>query len=83
MHCILCTEFNKSYHSEGCGDNIHIDTATAIVQATKASMQKSESRRICWTLSRKNGINISVQDLRNRSTKVVLLGKENVGKTGA
>lgn len=56
-------------------------TAAAISHATKASIQKSGSRRISWGISRKTGINFSVEDLRHRSTKIVVLGKENVGKT--
>jgi hypothetical protein len=71
----------KSFFSEGYGGNIHMHTAAAISHATKSSMQKS-TRRISWGISRKNGINISLEDLRRRSTKIVVMGYENVGKTG-
>ena len=76
------TDSEDSFSSEGYGGNIHMHTAAAINHATRASIQKSGSRRISWGISRKNGFNVSVEDLRHRSTKIVVLGKENVGKTG-
>lgn len=76
------TDSDESCFSEGYGGSIQMHTAAAISHATKASIQKSGSRRISWGISRKTGINFSVEDLRHRSTKIVVLGKENVGKTG-
>ena len=46
------------------------------------SMRSKSTRRISWGISKRNGFNVSVEDLRHRSTKIVVLGKGNVGKTG-
>ena len=40
------------------------------------------SRRISWGISKNKGLNVSIEDLRRRSTKFVVLGLEDVGKTG-
>ena len=45
-------------------------------------MRSKSTRRISWGISKRNGFNVSLEDLRHRSTKIVVLGKGNVGKTG-
>jgi len=76
----VTTVFPKIF-SEGYGSTMRLDAAGAISHVTKSS-QKARSPRICWNVNRKNGFNISVEDLRKRKIKIVVLGKESVGKTG-
>ncbi|CAG5103978.1 Oidioi.mRNA.OKI2018_I69.chr1.g1027.t1.cds [Oikopleura dioica] len=66
---------------EGYTGDIQRHTAAAIESATRASIEKRGSRRISWGISKNRGLNVSIEDLRRRSTKFVVLGLEDVGKT--
>ena len=78
---IMILKCLKILFSDGYAENYHEDTAAAISQATQASL-KNSSRRISVTLNKKDGLNVSVEDLRRRKTKIVVVGHRNVGKSG-
>ena len=67
--------------SEGYVENYQLHAAAAISQAAQASVKKAP-RRISVGFQKGKGIRVSVEDLRQRKTRIVCLGSENVGKSG-
>ena len=72
--------FMKYIFSEGYAENYASHTAEALSRVTQGALKKP-NRRISVGLSQ-NGISLSVEDLRRRKTRIVVVGQENVGKSG-
>ena len=72
--------FIKYIFSEGYAENYASHTAEALSRVTQGALKKP-NRRISVGLSQ-NGISLSVEDLRRRKTRIVVVGQENVGKSG-
>ena len=70
----------KYIFSEGYAENYASHTAEALSRVTQGALKKP-NRRISVGLSQ-NGISLSVEDLRRRKTRIVVVGQENVGKSG-
>ena len=68
------------FFSEGYAENYASHTAEALSRVTQGALKKP-NRRISVGLSQ-NGISLSVEDLRRRKTRIVVVGQENVGKSG-